>query len=222
MISSAACAASSLLAQAPCHRCAAPSQEDVRLHHQVAAREDVVEDRHALEEREALEGARDAALGAVARVHVRAGLAAEGDAPLLRAVDAVDHVQHRALAGAVGADDGAHLVLAHVEAHLGERLHAAEGERHVLDREDHLAHLARRELRLGIPQVHAAARTAGSAQRPRRVEHAAPRGPCRCARPRSARPTTQRSESGKARRRSSYFSSLDDAAAYLACAWKAS
>ena len=36
------------------------------------------------------------------------------------------HVEHRALAGAVGADDGADLVLAHVEADVGQRLHAAE------------------------------------------------------------------------------------------------
>jgi hypothetical protein len=33
-------------------------------------------------------------------------------------VDAVDAVEHRALAGAVGADDGADLVLAHVEAEM--------------------------------------------------------------------------------------------------------
>ena len=42
--------------------------------------------------------------------------AAKGDRPLLRVVDAVDDVEQRALAGAVGADDRAHLVLAHVEA----------------------------------------------------------------------------------------------------------
>ena len=44
------------------------------------------------------------------------------------------HVEHRALAGAVRADDGADLVLAHVEADVGQRLHAAEGERDVLER----------------------------------------------------------------------------------------
>jgi hypothetical protein len=42
-------------------------------------------------------------------------LAAQDDLALLRVIDAVDHVQHRALAGAVGADDGADLVLADVE-----------------------------------------------------------------------------------------------------------
>jgi hypothetical protein len=64
-------------------------------------------------------GARDAGHGAAVRIHVRARFAGERDAPRLRPVHAVDHVQHRALAGAVGSDDRAHLVLAHVEAHVG-------------------------------------------------------------------------------------------------------
>src|SRR5262249_54444107 len=55
---------------------------------------------------------------------------------LLRVVDAVDDVKHRAFAGAVGSDDGEDLALAHFEAHAGNGLHAAEGERDVLDAED--------------------------------------------------------------------------------------
>src|SRR5262249_14155724 len=43
------------------------------------------------------------------------------------------------LAGAVGADDGADLALTHVERDVGQRLHAAERERHVLDRQQRLA-----------------------------------------------------------------------------------
>ena len=74
------------------------------------------------------------------------------NANLLRLVDAVDAVEHRALAGAVGADDRAHLVLADVEADVGQRLHAAEAERDVLDVEDDVADL---------PAVHAAAFIAG-------------------------------------------------------------
>ena len=58
----------------------------------------------------------------LARAHVREGLAAEGDRALLRLVDAVDAVEHRALAGAVRADDRADLVLADVEADVGQRL----------------------------------------------------------------------------------------------------
>ena len=68
---------------------------------------------------------------AVVRVHVAARFAAKRDRALLRPVDAVDDVQHRALARAVGADDRAHLVLAHVERDVGQRLDAAERERDV-------------------------------------------------------------------------------------------
>src|SRR5258707_10359651 len=93
----------------------------------------------------------------MARVHVLPGLATKRDVPLLRLVDAVDHVQHRALPGAVGSDDRAHLVLAHVEAHLGERLHAAERKRHLVDLEDDVADPALDGARLELAQVHAAA-----------------------------------------------------------------
>ena len=106
---------------------------------QVAAGHDVVERRHALEQRDVLEGAGDALAGGDVRRHVAAALALEGDRALLRVIDAVDDVEHRALAGAVGADDGADLALAHVEADVAQRLHAAEGERYVLERQQHLA-----------------------------------------------------------------------------------
>src|SRR5690606_29273452 len=42
------------------------------------------------------------------------------------------HVEHGGLAGAVGADDGAHLPLADVEGDVAQGLHAAEGKRDVL------------------------------------------------------------------------------------------
>src|SRR5437868_8821487 len=58
---------------------------------------------------------------------------------MLRPVEAVDHIEHRGLAGAVRPDNGADLALADVERHVGDRLHAAERERHVLDCEDRLA-----------------------------------------------------------------------------------
>ena len=105
--------------------------EEGRLHLEVAAGHDVVEHRHALEQRDVLERARDALRGRVVRVHAAARRAAERDRALLRVVDAVDDVQHRALARAVRADDRADLVLAHVEADVGQRLHAAERERDV-------------------------------------------------------------------------------------------
>jgi hypothetical protein len=52
---------------------------------------------------------------------------------LLRVVEAVDDVEHRGLAGAVRADDGADLALADVEGDVGDRLHAAEAQRDVVD-----------------------------------------------------------------------------------------
>ena len=51
--------------------------EEVGLHLQVAPGHDVVDHAHALEQRQVLEGARDAHLGHLARVHVPEGLAAE-------------------------------------------------------------------------------------------------------------------------------------------------
>src|SRR5581483_6571455 len=71
--------------------------------------------------------------------HLGACLPLEGDAALLRRVEAVDDVEHRGLAGAVRADDGADLALADVERDVGDRLHAAEGERGALDREQRFA-----------------------------------------------------------------------------------
>ena len=70
--------------------------------------------------------------------HAPARLALERDAAFLRMVEAVDDVEHRGLAGAVRADDGAHLALLDVEGHVADRAHAAEGERHVLHGQDHL------------------------------------------------------------------------------------
>src|SRR5574343_1620803 len=121
--------------------------EEVGLHLQVAARHDVVDHAHALEERQVLEGARHPHLGHLAAVHVAEGLAPEGDLALLRRVDAVDAVEHRALAGAVGADDRADLVRAHVEADVGQRLDAPEPQADVLDVEDDVAGLSCRHVR---------------------------------------------------------------------------
>ena len=82
---------------------------------QVAARHDVVEHAHAFEQCQVLEGARHAHDGHLVAVHVREGLAAKGDGALLRRVDTVDAIEHGAFAGAVGADDGADLVLFDIE-----------------------------------------------------------------------------------------------------------
>lgn len=102
--------------------------QDVGLHAQVAPGHDVVQHAHALEQREVLKGARYAHGGDLVRIHVREHAAAKPDGAELRRIDAVDHVQHGAFPGTVGPDDGADLVLAHVEGHFLQRLYAAKGE----------------------------------------------------------------------------------------------
>ena len=73
------------------------------------------------------------------RPHPPPGLALEDDDALLRMIEAVDDVEHRGLAGAVGADDRQHLAGADLEADLAQRLDAAEGEADRLRFEDRLA-----------------------------------------------------------------------------------
>ena len=113
--------------------------EEAALHLQRAPGHDVVERRHATKQRDVLERASDPAIGRLERPHLRAGFAAEGDAAFLRMIEAVDDVEHRGLAGAVRADDRADFALADIERHVGDRLHAAERQRHVLDRQQPVA-----------------------------------------------------------------------------------
>src|SRR5262249_60673349 len=82
---------------------------------QRAPRHDVVERGHALEQRDVLEGARDAAQRRLVGPHRRTRLTLERDAALLRVIEAVDDVEHRGLARAVRADDGADLAFAGIE-----------------------------------------------------------------------------------------------------------
>src|SRR5262245_6338620 len=110
--------------------------EDVPLHPEVAPGHEVVEHAHAAEQRDVLEGPLDALHRGLVRVDLAAPAALERDGSALRVVHAVDDVQHRGLARAVRPDDGAHLVLTHIERHALQRDHAAEGERDVLDFEN--------------------------------------------------------------------------------------
>src|SRR2546425_4215042 len=89
-------------------------------------------------------------------MHVPEVVAPEGNPPFLGVVDAVEHVEHRALAGAVRPDDGSYFVLPHVERHALQGAHAAERQRHAVDREDHIADAA--------PGAHAARRAAAGAK----------------------------------------------------------
>ncbi len=118
MISSTRCAMLDLLvaARGPT---AQHLPQEAALHLQRAAGHDVVERAHALEQRDVLEGARDAAAGGLdsGRIWARR-LPLKVMRALLRVVEAVDDVEHRGLAGAVRTDDGAHLALPDVERHV--------------------------------------------------------------------------------------------------------
>ena len=99
----------------------------------------VVEDRQLAEELQVLEGARDAqrrdAVRLAGQQVMLAGLVAEHHAALLRVVEAADAVQHRGLAGAVGADQRVHGVRLHLEADIVHGDNAAEGHAQALHRE---------------------------------------------------------------------------------------
>src|SRR5215472_16187624 len=109
--------------------------EDVARHLEIAAGHQIVEHAHAAEERDVLEGPRDALLRGFVRVDPAALASPERYRAPLRVIHAVDDVEHRGLARAVRADDGAHLVLAHVEGNPLQRDDTPESERYVLDLE---------------------------------------------------------------------------------------
>src|SRR5262249_12846873 len=102
--------------------------EEIALHPAEPAGHDGVEQAHALEERDVLEGAGDAHGGRLMWAHLATHLALVDDLPFLRLVKAVDAVEHRALACSVRSDDGADLAFANVEGHVRKRAHPAEGE----------------------------------------------------------------------------------------------
>src|SRR5262249_9400218 len=68
--------------------------------------------------------------------HGRARAALERDAPPVRMVEAVDDVEHRGLAGAVRADNGADFAAGDIEGDFGQRLDASEREGDVFDGEE--------------------------------------------------------------------------------------
>ena len=117
--------------------------QDRGAHLEDAPGHDVVERGHALEQGDVLEGAADALHRRLVRAHVAVGPALVGDRALLGLVEAVDHVEHGRLAGAVRADDGADLALPDVEADVGQRGDAAKAQADAVDREEHLIEAAR-------------------------------------------------------------------------------
>src|SRR4051812_27495700 len=95
---------------------------------QVAADEQVVEDAHAAEERDVLEGARDAHPRPRRRPQPRHVLSGEDHAPALGPVDPADAVEQAGLARAVRADDGGDGAARNGKAHVLQRADAAEAQ----------------------------------------------------------------------------------------------
>ncbi len=100
--------------------------EHVAAHPRQPPGHDVVQGRHAAEQRDILEGAGDALCRGLVRPHAMAGPSLPRQGAVLRVVEAIDDVEKRGLAGAVRADDREDLVLADGEADLTQCLDAAE------------------------------------------------------------------------------------------------
>jgi hypothetical protein len=77
----------------------------------VVADQQVLQHRRVLEQLDVLEGPGDAHLGHAVGRHVRQVVALERDGPGGGHVDPADQVEHRGLAGTVGADQGEDLAL---------------------------------------------------------------------------------------------------------------
>ena len=90
--------------------------KDAGLHHQVATGHQVIQYAHAFEQGDVLKRARNALRSHLVRIHLMAFFPLERNGALLRVINAIDHVQHRTLARAVGTDDRANFMFTHVEA----------------------------------------------------------------------------------------------------------
>jgi hypothetical protein len=99
----------------------------------VAAQQDVVENRHAAEELDELERARDTVSGDAVRREPVDGRIAEEDPPGGRGVEAADAVQETRLAGAVGPDQGGQRARGDRHADSYQRAQPLEFEAHIVD-----------------------------------------------------------------------------------------
>jgi len=99
----------------------------------VLCHQQVFQHRHGLEQAHVLEGAHHAVVGHVVAAAPLDGAAVQRDGAAAGLVETADAVEHRGLAGAVGADDGKHFLRTHVEARVVHGQQAAEAHAQVFD-----------------------------------------------------------------------------------------
>ncbi len=104
-------------------------------HLQDAPGHDVVQRGHALEERDVLEGAGNAGGRRLVGAHLAAGDPLPGHLALLGMIEAIDHIEHRGLAGPVRSDDRPDLAFTDIEADIGKGGDAAEAQGHMVNRQ---------------------------------------------------------------------------------------
>src|SRR5262249_20640720 len=100
--------------------------QEPAMHPQRAPRHNIVERRHAAEQRDILECPGNSAMGRLVRAHFGARLALEGDTASLRVIETVDHVEHRRLPGTIGPDDRADLSFTDIKGYVADRFNPAE------------------------------------------------------------------------------------------------
>src|SRR6185295_10456265 len=130
-----------------------PRGEHARAVVDVPADLDVVEHAHALEQRDVLEGAGDAEVGALVRLERGDVPVLEANAPVAGRVDATDAVEDTGLAGPVGTDDREEIVRVDLETDPGEGGDPAELEEHLVEAQQRHAELAGRTRRVDDGQT---------------------------------------------------------------------
>ena len=110
--------------------------EKAGLHEDVAAQHDIFHGGHVGEQLDVLKGAGDTQPGDLIRAQALDVLPAEPDDAVIWAVDAVDAVEKRGLAGAVGADNGENLFFLHLERNTLQGVQPSEGNGEVFDAEE--------------------------------------------------------------------------------------
>ena len=96
----------------------------------IAAGHDVVLGAHVLEKRDVLKRSGNTAGRGIMGPHLLSGPPLVGNGAFLGVIKAVDHIEHRALACPIGADDRTDFPFANIKTDIHERVHTAKGQRY--------------------------------------------------------------------------------------------